>query len=290
MKLIIYTTCKPFRDNDLWRQEQAIKSWIQLEGIEKKIIICGDDYGTDEICKKYDLIHRPDIRKLDGVPYLHDMFEIANEYADTSDYLLWINSDMICFNDMIQNILSFDKLRQMNKNNNSFKDFILIGRRWNWENPKKLDSINKKHFMNKMVTNLNKSVLIKQYSDDKYYGNLHPQTGIDYVIHSKTTFINKISKELVIAGTGHDMIMVGTALRNNNFCCNISNTNFIIHQNHNIREERHGLTDSNFDYSNIISNNRKIQYQDWDLLKGISDVKNITCIESDEIKFKSVLE
>ena len=39
MKLIIFTTCKPFIGDDAWRQEQAIKSWTLLEGIEKKIII-----------------------------------------------------------------------------------------------------------------------------------------------------------------------------------------------------------------------------------------------------------
>ena len=62
MKLIIFTTCKPFIGDDEWRQAQAIKSWILLENIEKKIIIMGNDEGTKEICEKYNLIHEPNIK------------------------------------------------------------------------------------------------------------------------------------------------------------------------------------------------------------------------------------
>ena len=116
MKLIIFTTCKPFIGDDAWRQEQAIKSWTLLEGIEKKIIILGNDEGTKEICDKYNLIHEPDIRTLQGVPYLYDMFLIANNYANDEDVMLWTNSDMIYFQDMIDNILSFKKYRPNEKN------------------------------------------------------------------------------------------------------------------------------------------------------------------------------
>ena len=57
-------------------------------------------------------------------------------------------------------------------------------------------------------------------------------TGIDYVVHSKTTFLDNFDKNLVIAGTRHDMILVGTGLLLNYFCCDITRTNTVIHQNH----------------------------------------------------------
>ena len=83
MKLIIFTTCKPFVGNDAWRQEQAIKSWILLKGIEKMIIILGNDKGSADICKKYELdTSGPDVKTLNGIPYLNSMFEIAREYGD----------------------------------------------------------------------------------------------------------------------------------------------------------------------------------------------------------------
>jgi len=46
MKLIIFTTCKPFIGDDAWRQEQAIKSWTLLKNIEKKIIFRHLDIGN----------------------------------------------------------------------------------------------------------------------------------------------------------------------------------------------------------------------------------------------------
>ena len=82
MKLIIFTTCKPFINDDAWRQEQAIKSWTMLEGMDKIIIVMGNDKGTKEICQKYNIIHEPEVKNLYGVPYLHAMFEIAIKYAD----------------------------------------------------------------------------------------------------------------------------------------------------------------------------------------------------------------
>ena len=105
MKLIIFTTCKPFIGDDAWRQEQAIKSWISLTGIEKKIIIIGNDEGTKEICEKYNLIHEKNIRTLENIPYLDDLLQIGAKHADKDDYLLWTNSDMIFYNEMINNIL-----------------------------------------------------------------------------------------------------------------------------------------------------------------------------------------
>ena len=69
MKIVIFTTCKPFEGDDAWRQEQAIKSWTLLEGMEKKIIVVGNDKGTKEICDKYNLIHEPQVRNISGIPY-----------------------------------------------------------------------------------------------------------------------------------------------------------------------------------------------------------------------------
>ena len=123
MKLIIFTTCKPFINDDKWRQEQAIKSWTLLENIEKKIIIIGNDIGTKEICEKYNLIHEPNIKTLDGVPYLYEMFLTANNYANNDDIMLWTNSDMIYFQDMITTILNFKQQKPDEKN------YLLVGGR-----------------------------------------------------------------------------------------------------------------------------------------------------------------
>ena len=40
---------------------------------------------------------------------------LENYVYDENDYLLWTNSDMIYFNDMIENILRFDVIRKRKK-------------------------------------------------------------------------------------------------------------------------------------------------------------------------------
>tara|TARA_Y100000592_G_C5440348_1_gene303038 strand:- start:117 stop:929 length:813 start_codon:yes stop_codon:yes gene_type:complete len=228
MKLIIFTTCKPFIGDDAWRQEQAIRSWTLLEGIEKKIIIIGNDYGTKEICDKYNLIHEPIIRNLNGIPYLHSMFEIANKYADDNDVMLWTNSDMIYYNSMITCIKYFKTYGV------SIKNYLLVGSRIDWANPKVLDDLSFEHFNNNINLNEGVNVNICKTNSDKYECYYHKPCGIDYVIHSKSTFINNIDKNLVIAGTRHDMIMVGVGITNNFFTCDITNVCPVIHQNHGI--------------------------------------------------------
>lgn len=226
MKLIIFTTCKPFIGDDKWRQEQAIKSWTLLENIEKKIIIIGNDKGTKEICEKYNLIHEPNIKTLDGVPYLYEMFLIANNYANDDDIMLWTNSDMIYFQDMIKTIYSF----KINKPNE--KNYLLVGQRIDWHNPKILENISKNDFFNKI--NLENKVTINIEKQDSSYNecSLHAACGIDYVIHSKTTFLNNLDPNLVIAGTRHDMIMLGVGIDKKYFTCDITATCPVIHQNH----------------------------------------------------------
>ena len=226
MKLIIFTTCKPFKDDDAWRQEQAIKSWTLLEGMEKKIIVIGNDEGSKEICEKYNLIHEPEVRNLHGIPYLYSMFEIANKYANNEDVMLWTNSDMIYYNTMIESIKFFKE------NKPDIDNYLLVGARIDWMNPKILSDLTKEHFFGNIIINKGENTNICKTDSQKYECARHKPCGIDYVVHSKSTFINNINKNLVIAGTRHDMIMVGVGIQNNFFTCNITQVNPVIHQNH----------------------------------------------------------
>ena len=236
--LVIFTTCKPFLENDAWRQEQAILSWTKLTGMKIKIIILGDDYGVSDICNKYKVIHCKNIKTLEGIPYLDSMFSTVLPYVGKDDYLMWTNSDMIYYNDVIKTILEFDKLRNEKKIN--FRNFILSGQRHDWHNPKILDyklELDKNKFLSKIKINERRSKIVEQQESLFNECSLHLPCGIDYIIHSKTTLINRFNKNLVIAGTRHDMILYGIGIKNNFFSCDITNTNFVIHQNHG-NEER----------------------------------------------------
>ena len=268
MKVIIFTPCKPFIGDDAWRQEQAIKSWTLLEGMDKIIIVIGNDKGTKEICKKYDLIHEPNVKNLYGIPYVHAMLEMGVKYADKNDYLLWTNSDMIYYDDMIKNILAFDKIKiQQNLSN-----FSLIGGRMDWHNPKVLIDLSNEHFVSNIHLNKKNTVTICQTDSPHYECSNHALCGIDYVIHSPTTYINRIDNNLVIAGTRHDMILVGTAILNKFYTCNITNTNPVIHQNHVFKNQHYH---DNQPKSHILINNNT-KYGNRRLMKSISDAQNRT--------------
>ena len=139
---------------------------------------------------------------------------------------MWTNSDMIYFQDMINTIMSFKKEKPLEKN------YLLVGRRIDWHNPKKLEKISKEGFFEKINLKNKSSINIEKIDSPYNECSLHQPTGIDYVIHSKTTILNNIDPNLVIAGTRHDMIILGVGIDKKYFTCDITNSCHVIHQNH----------------------------------------------------------
>jgi hypothetical protein len=272
MKLVIFTTCKPFINDDYWRQEQAIKSWTLLEGIEKEILIMGNDEGVKEICDKYNLKHISEVKCFNGIPYVDSMFEIAASYANDNDILMWTNSDIIFFNDLIQNIFYFsNKFTEKN-----IKNYLLTGQRHDWTNPKVLNDFSKENFIKNSHINSRVNEDIYKLDSQKHEIGLHPTCGIDYIIHSKTTINSFLKKGLVIAGTTHDMILLGIGIINNIFTCDITNTNFIIHQNHEYK-----YTDLKI-LETLKNNNLKIN----GIKKSINECPYITFFNNNNIHLK----
>lgn len=274
MKLVIFTTCKPFINDDSWRQEQAIKSWTLLEGIEKEILIMGNDKGVKEICDKYNLKHISEVKCFNGIPYVDSMFEIAASYANENDILMWTNSDIIFFNDLIENIFYFSN----NFTKNNIKNYLLTGQRYDWINPNILNDFSKENFIKNSHINSNVTEDIYNLESKNHEIGLHPPCGIDYIIHSKTTIKDFLQKGLVIAGTRHDMILLGIGIINKMFTCDITNSNFIIHQNHEYR------------YTNVKNlevlknNNLKIK----GIQKSISECPYKTFLNNNNIHIKKI--
>lgn len=273
MKVIIFTTCKPFIGDDAWRQEQAIRSWLQLSGIEKKIIIVGNDDGTEEVCEKYNLIHHPDVKTFNGVPYVYDMLMQGASYADEEDYLIWTNCDMIYFQDLFDNILEFDKIRKKDK----LDKFIMVGRRHDWMNPKMLENFNKEEVLKNINMNPGQNVMITKTESPKFELSYHGENGIDYIIHSKKTYLNNFNPNLVISGRGHDVMLVGRCIVNGIYSCNISETNLALHQNHDDIRKRESLV------KKLVSNNNKHYVSNY--MKSIFSCKNKSKLDGKKIMF-----
>ena len=278
MKLIIFTTCKAFLNDDSWRQEQAIKSWTLLTNIEVKIIIIGDSDGVKDICAKYKLIYEPNVKIFNGVPYLYSMMEIACKYSSDDSVLLWTNSDIIFFQELVTSIKNIVPLLN--------KDYLLVGKRLNWMNPKILPNnlLNYNSFKNNINFNTKIDINISKTKSSKFECNMGSSCTADYAIFSKTTFINRYNKNLVIAGDGVDLKLIGCALVNNIKSIDISRVNPCVHQNHGTTSQgsksrkSKTIQDNNLACKEIMSsieevpfivnNNYKILYRE-----NISDLK-----------------
>jgi len=144
--LTIFTCPKSFEGVFKTIQRNAIKSWLNLN-CEKEIIVLGDDYGVDKICKEFNLKHIPEIEKEDNIPLISSIFEKAEKNA-TYDILMFINSDIMLFGDIIKPI----KFCQ-----DRFNKFIASGLRIDTDINKEIDFSNKDEIDNltKLEINFN---------------------------------------------------------------------------------------------------------------------------------------
>jgi hypothetical protein len=171
--MIIFFTC-PRAFNEEYNigqiQKNAILSWKKLD-IEKKIILIGDEEGSEDFCKKYDLIYESNVEKNEfGTPLIDSIFKLGLSYSNENDILCYINTDIILdekFSEMINNIHDFI---EENKN------FLISGIRTNIY--ELVDFENNDQWKKQ----------IKKFED-------HRPTAIDYFIFSKNTYdINQIPK------------------------------------------------------------------------------------------------
>ncbi|MDF2531608.1 MAG: putative glycosyl transferase, partial [Clostridia bacterium] len=53
--ITFFTTTKPFKETIATLQENAIESWTRLQP-RPQIILFGNDYGAEEITKRFDIV------------------------------------------------------------------------------------------------------------------------------------------------------------------------------------------------------------------------------------------
>jgi hypothetical protein len=202
----LFTVPKPFKDNYEIIQGNAIQSWTLIDPMPE-IILCGNEDGTSEICKKYNLVQIADIEKNSyGTPLLNDVFEKAVKRA-SNDIICYINTDIILLPDFIKslnNLLSVQK-----------SAFLLTGNRWNLEIKENVD------FTGDWAARFKNEVIRK--------GKLN-RPGIDYFIFHKSLYktippfaIGRFSWDIWLAFEAHSLD------------CKVIDTSesmMAIHQNH----------------------------------------------------------
>ena len=253
MKIIFVTTCKPFTGEAKFIQEQSILSWYNLKDIEIKIIIIGNENGVKELCDKYNLINRNDVKKIKVFPYISEMLRIANEYANNDDIIIWTNSDIIYTQILV------DTIKQLKKKINH-KDFLLVGQRLDWKDYKKIE--------------LNKNNIIDIINNSTY----HVPCGIDYLIHSKNSLLNKINKKLCMPAICADQKILYTALKSGIFVCDCTKTIIAIHHDT-------GIENRNSDNFKLIHKNNSNCKGGWG---NIKQCLNISYFINNNIEFKKI--
>lgn len=139
--LTIFSTPKAFRGQFAVIQENAIASWTKLKP-RCQIILLGNDYGVENIAKKYGALHIPNISvNKYGTPLLPDLFKKTYKAAKFS-ILAYVNCDIIFTKDFTEGVKKIKLAR-----------FFLTGAR------KELKIINNLDFKNNWQNNLKAKVL-----------------------------------------------------------------------------------------------------------------------------------
>jgi len=191
--VVIFATFKPFLDEFVTEQLNALHSWKALR-CKPKIVILGDDYGTKQVCKNENVIHHETLLKNEyGTPLVDDIFKQGWNYATDDDICIFINGDIILTNSLCDGL---DRFVIENPNYNK-QTYMLTSIRYDWFNFRSID-FSDPSWEEKINLDMK--------------GEFALPTGIDLFIHRKNT-IKNIPKS-GIAKFAYDSWILGYAIYN----------------------------------------------------------------------------
>ena len=92
---------------------------------------------------------------------------------------------------MMYNITLVQTINAFHTQMKHLDNFILVGQRYDWANPRVIDDLSFEHFFSNIKIEKHYHVsYLKDDTDTQYKCSLHQPTGIDYVVHSKTTLVS----------------------------------------------------------------------------------------------------
>ena len=160
--ITLFAIPKPFQGHIGTIQHNAVESWTKL-GIGCEVVLLGSDYGIAGVAAELGLRHIPDTAVNEhGTPLVNDLFEQA-EQAANSQFMCYVNSDIILMGDFLQAIRAISSTAER---------FLMVGQRWD------LDLFDRWDFESPDW----ESILGKMVADQ---GILHSKAGIDYFAFSK---------------------------------------------------------------------------------------------------------
>lgn len=223
--ITIFSIPKAFDGHINIIQRNAIKSWINLTP-QCQVVLCGNDSGTEEVAKEFDVKCISDIaRNKFGTPLLSSAFEKVKK-ATINNVLCYVNSDIIFLRDFI---LSIERIKT--------DKYLLIGNRWNIDINEEID-----------FNDNNWEIKIKECV--KIRGSLQPPIGSDYFVFKKNEALSDIPP-FAVGRPSWDNWFIYNALKNRYIVIDASKVIMAIHQNH--------------DFAHLNKNHsKKIGQFDWD--------------------------
>ena len=127
--ITFFSVPKPWKDHTNVIQRNALKSWKLLD---VRIILFGDEPGTEEAAKEFDVEHVPDVKKNKfGTPLINSVFKRAQ--GRTRSKANGICKTQISFS------FKTSKKTALLASNHFDGDFLMIGRRWNMDIKEELE-------------------------------------------------------------------------------------------------------------------------------------------------------
>jgi hypothetical protein len=159
--ITLFSIPKPFRGHIATIQRNAIQSWARLN-FDCEIFVCGDEIGTEETAKEFNLKFLPDVaRNQYGTPLIDSVFEQVKRTAHNS-LLCYVNADIILPGSFMPAVQSI-----------GFQKFLMVGQRWDLDvsEPIRYETVRWEDDLKKLVCQR---------------GCLHPATGIDYFVFPRS--------------------------------------------------------------------------------------------------------
>jgi len=189
-------------------QRNALRSWSMLRP-RCQILLFGDEIGTADIAREFDVIYAKEVVKNDfGTPLLNDLFNKAQQLAE-HETMCYVNSDIILLNKFSTAV---HRVRQ------SFKNFLAVGQCWN---------LDLKNLVNFERSDWDES-LRRQV---KREGRARGPWGIDYFVFPRGFY--KQIPPFAIGRAYFDNWLIWQAIAQKAHVVDLTLSATVIHQNHN---------------------------------------------------------
>jgi len=195
-------------------QRNAVRSWKAL-GPDVDVLLIGDEPGMKEAAEELEVKQIPDVLRNEyKTPLVSSIFELAKK-SSSADVMIYLNADIILLPECLSVIEAIKA---------QFKQFLLVGRRWDLDITREID------FSGSWSAELEQRLTRE--------GKLRRYTAMDYFIYPRD-LLREIPP-FAIGRAGWDNWMIYNAIHQPWPVIDITPVHRVVHQNHDYRHLPNG--------------------------------------------------